>query len=160
MQYNNIKDVAFYSREHFSDERGVFCNLVTADESSYSFTKAKHTLRGLHGDPDMAKYVSVLHGKVWDVVADVRQDSPTFGKWDAFILDAASPSLLYVPPGCAHGFLTLTDDVVFYYAKTAHYSQEREFGVYYGDPLLGIMWPYIVRCISAKDAGLPLLTRK
>jgi dTDP-4-dehydrorhamnose 3,5-epimerase len=158
-QYNVMGVKHWPEQRQFTDERGLFRDLPKWEEASSSYTKRAGTLRGLHGDNAMCKFVTVLHGMVFDVVADARLGSPTYGKHDVFILSASYPTVLFVPDGCVHGFLTLTDDVVFYYAKTNKYDAEREFSVRYDDPTLGIRWPVWddELIISEKDRLAPFL---
>lgn len=109
-------------------------------QDSVSFSH-KNVLRGLHCDPEMSKLVQCLRGEVFDVIVDARSGSPTFGEWEGFHLSAQSHMQLYVPAGFLHGFLALTDDVVFSYKQGAEYSPSREVGVKWNDADLAIHWP-------------------
>jgi len=119
----------------------------------------KGTLRGLHFQKThpQGKLVRTILGEVFDVAADIRPDSPTYGKWHGVILSAEKQNQFYIPPGFAHGFLTLTEQAVFAYKCTEFYYPEDEGGIIWNDPGIGIKWPdlgmeYI---LSDKDKTLP-----
>lgn len=148
----------------WEDERGLFketyvrskysalgiTDEFVQDNVSYS---RRGVLRGLHADPQMSKLVQVLHGEAYDVIVDTRTDSPTFGQWEAFHLRADEHKQLYIPTGFLHGFVALTDEVVFTYKQSAEYAPEREIGVRWDDPDLAIAWPLRgVPEISPKDS--------
>lgn len=148
----------------FADERGVFKEsyvrskyreLGIADDfvqDNVSFSRAG-VLRGLHADPQMSKLVYVLHGEVFDVIVDARKGSPMFGQWDGFALNAHEHRQLYIPAGFLHGFLSLTDDVIFCYKQSAEYAPQREVGVRWDDPDLAIAWPLTQPpLVSEKDS--------
>jgi dTDP-4-dehydrorhamnose 3,5-epimerase len=127
-------------------------------QDSVSFS-AKNVIRGLHGDPEMSKLVTVLRGAIWDVIVDVRQGSPTYLKWEGFDLSADNHVQLYIPKGCAHGFIALTDDVVFSYKHGALHNTAREFAYRWNDPTFAITWPLTGEPrISAKDQAANLYT--
>jgi len=147
----------------YADDRGLFKETYVRtkyrslgiddefvqDSVSYS---GRGVLRGLHADPRMSKLVQVLHGTAFDVIADARAGSPTFGCWQGFALSADDHRQLYVPTGFLHGFVALTDDVVFSYKQGAQYDPTREIGVRWDDPVLNIEWPAIEPLrISGKD---------
>jgi dTDP-4-dehydrorhamnose 3,5-epimerase len=147
------------------DERGFFKEayvrskyreLGITDEFVQDNLSVSHkgVLRGLHGDPQMSKLVYVLSGEVFDVIVDARKGSPTFGQWEGVYLRASEHRQLYIPAGLLHGFLTLTDDVIFCYKQSAEYAPEREAGVVWNDPDLAIEWPISeAPIVSAKDSG-------
>lgn len=136
----------------FQDDRGFFKEsyvkakyhaLGIADEfvqDSLSVS-SRGVLRGLHADPLMSKLVYVVRGEVFDVIVDTRSTSATFGKWHGVQLSEQNGMQLYVPAGFLHGFLALTDDVVFCYKQSAEYAPGREIAVRFDDPTLGIEWP-------------------
>lgn len=134
--------------------RSKYCSIGINDEfvqDSVSFSH-KNVLRGLHCDPAMSKLVQCLRGEVFDVIVDARSGSPTFGQWEGFHLSASSHAQLYVPAGFLHGFLTLTDDVVFSYKQGAEYAPSREIGVRWDDSELAIHWPTVCEPnVSPKD---------
>lgn len=116
-------------------------------------------LRGLHFQHPNAqgKLVYVLHGEVFDVVADVRLGSPTFGRWEGVVLSAENRRQLYIPEGFAHGFCVTSDSALFVYKCTDFYAPQAERGVRWDDPDLGIVWPVREPLLSAKDTAHPRL---
>jgi dTDP-4-dehydrorhamnose 3,5-epimerase len=151
----------------WEDDRGFFKEVYATSkyqalgltdtfvQDSVSFS-TKNVIRGLHGDPAMSKLVTVLRGKIWDAIADVRPGSATYGKWQGFYLNEHNHVQLYIPPGFAHGFIALTDDVVFSYKHGALYDAAREFSIRWNDPTLAIDWPLAgPPRISAKDQAAP-----
>ena len=119
----------------------------------------KHVLRGLHYRiaPEQSKLVRVVKGEVFDVVVDIRKSSPTFGKWQSFILSDTNHLQLYVPIGFAHGFCVLSDTMEFLYKVSECYSGEKEKGLIWNDPDIGIDWPISDPILSDKDKSNPLL---
>ena len=119
----------------------------------------KNVLRGLHYriEPEQAKLVRVVKGEVFDVVVDIRKNSPTFGKWQSFILSASNYLQLYVPIGFAHGFCVLSDEAEFLYKVSESYSAEKEKGILWNDPDIGIDWPISDPILSEKDKINPPL---
>jgi len=120
------------------------------------------TLRGLHFQREhpQAKLVRVLRGRVFDVGVDLRKESATFGKWYGLVLDASHPRQFFLPAGFAHGFLALTDDVVFSYKCSDYYCADDECGLIWNDPDIGIEWPLRDpddSSLSAKDRVWPRL---
>ncbi|MEX1131815.1 MAG: dTDP-4-dehydrorhamnose 3,5-epimerase [Flavobacteriales bacterium] len=150
----------------FGDERGYFFeafNEVAFDRGTgldlqfvqdNESSSKKGVLRGLHFQlPPFAqgKLVRVVKGAALDVVVDIRPDSPTFGRHEKIRLDAVEKHLLWVPPGFAHGFLTLEDDTIFLYKCTTYYHQPSERTIRWDDPDLAIDWGIKDPMISAKD---------
>lgn len=121
-----------------------------------SVTASRGTVRGMHVQRAPAlehKLVRCLRGRVHDVAVDLRAGSPTFGRWHAVELDAEGARALLIPPGCAHGFQALTDDVHLLYHHDAPWSPDHEAGVRHDDPALGIRWPLPVTLLSPRDAS-------
>ena len=158
-----------FAPDVFEDDRGFFKEtysiakyraLGLADEfvqDSVSFS-SRNVIRGLHYDFAMSKLVQVLRGKIWDVIVDLRKASPTHLRWQGFYLSEHNHKQLYVPPGFAHGFLALTDHVVFSYKHGALYDSAREGAIRWNDPTLDIAWPLAGKPrLSAKDRSAPLL---
>ncbi len=117
-------------------------------------------LRGLHWQvPPHAqgKLVSVLAGRILDVAVDVRQDSPTFGRWASAVLDDDTHRQLWVPEGYAHGFLVLSDVADVHYKTTAEYARERERSLRWNDPDVNVAWGVDAPLLSDKDAAAPFL---
>ena len=156
--------------ERHADERGYFARAFDADafaehglesavaQTSVSFNVKELTLRGLHyqaAPHAEAKLVRCTRGAVYDVVVDLRPQSPTFLRWDAVQLDEDDGLGAYVPPGCAHGFLTLRDASELHYQISAPYQPEAARGVRWDDPAFGIDWPAAPRVIAARDASYP-----
>jgi len=124
---------------------------------------ARGVLRGLHlqaAPHAQGKLVRVTHGRVFDVAADVRRDSPTFGRWVGEELSAENHRQLWIPAGYAHGFLVLSDSADFLYKTTDYYAPAAEITVRWDDPELAISWPEIVKpfVLAPRDAQAPLLS--
>ncbi len=156
--------------ERRGDARGFFarffCEREFADaglvshypQMNNSLTAQRGTLRGLHYQlppAAEAKVVRCVRGALWDLVADLRPDSPTYRKWFGARLDTEDRHMMYIPPGCAHGFVTLTDDAEALYLSGAAYSPEDERGMRFDDPWLGIEWPVPPLEMSDKDRSWP-----
>ncbi|MCB1050975.1 MAG: dTDP-4-dehydrorhamnose 3,5-epimerase [Acidobacteria bacterium] len=134
---------------------GIKCDFVQNNQS-YS---TRGVLRGLHYQVNrpQAKLVQVVQGSVWDVAVDIRPNSPTFGQWEAVHLDAAEPSLFFIPEGCAHGFQVLSDAALFAYQCSDFYSPPDDRGLLWSDPALNIPWPIAPPILSPKDTVHPRL---
>ena len=159
--------------ERLEDERGLFSRLFCGEtfrarglcadypQWSTSFNARRGTLRGLHFQASPhgeIKLVACTRGAVFDVVVDVRAQSPTRGKWVAIELSSEDRSMLYVPEGLAHGFQTLTDSAEVLYHISQPYHPEASRGVRWDDPDLAIDWPpFGERVISERDRALPRL---
>lgn len=168
-----LADVKLIDPKVFGDERGFFMETWRADwleavAPGLSFVQDNHSrsakgvLRGLHYQlkRPQGKLLRVIAGAVFDVAVDVRPGSATFGQWVGAELSADNKRMIWVPPGFAHGFLTLTDDVQVLYKCTDYYFPEWERGVVWNDPDLAIAWPLEpgqTPALSAKDAAAPLL---
>ncbi len=164
-----IPDVLLIEPKVFGDERGFFfesfnaCAFAQATGLDLAFVQdnhsksAKNVLRGLHYQlPPKAqgKLVRVVHGEVFDVAVDLRRSSKTFGQWVGQILSAQNKQQLWIPPGFAHGFLTLSETAEFLYKTTDYYSPEHERCLLWNDPALAIDWPLDGEPIlAAKDAA-------
>jgi dTDP-4-dehydrorhamnose 3,5-epimerase len=141
-----------YQQKAFS-ENGIPVNFV---QDNQSFSK-KGVLRGLHFQKEpyaQGKLVRVVVGKALDVAVDLRPDSPTFGKYDTFLLDSVRNNMVYVPAGFAHGFVAL-EDTVLQYKCTNLYNKAAESGIIWSDKYLSIHWGITDPIISEKDAILP-----
>ena len=128
------------------------------DQISVSFNAAAATLRGMHmqrAPHAEAKLVRCVRGAVWDVCLDLRPDSPTRGRWHAEHLDAENGAALYVPEGCAHGFVTLEDASEVLYCIAGRYAPTAGWGVRWDDPAFGIAWPMAPRVMNERDASYP-----
>jgi dTDP-4-dehydrorhamnose 3,5-epimerase len=143
-----------FCREEFS-ARGLATEWV---QMNVSVSERKHTLRGMHWQAtphEEIKLVRCTRGLFYDVVADVRPTSPTHGRWAAVELGPQRAQWLYVPAGCAHGFLTLEDDTEALYLVSNFYCPEAEQGLRYDDSFFSVLWPAEPAAISGKDAGWP-----
>jgi len=132
--------------EHGLNPRLVQCNA--------SFNHKKGTLRGMHYQDQPfpeAKIVRCTQGAIYDVVLDLRPDSPTFKNWVSVVLTAEKRNMVYVPEGCAHGFLTLEDRAEVFYQMSEFYHPELARGVRWDDPAFQIVWPGKVEVISERD---------
>ena len=153
----------------FSDDRGCFFETFKSSDFkgngiTSKFVQDNHSistrgvLRGLHYQlPPMAqgKLVRVIRGSAWDVAVDLREDSPTYLEWASVELSADNRRMLYVPPGFAHGFQALSDEVHLLYKCTVEYSKEYERGIRWDDPQIDIPWPIADPIVSERDAELP-----
>ena len=152
----------------FSDNRGHFLETYNRDaflekgidlifvQDNQSFSR-KNVLRGIHFQYppyEQGKLVRVIHGKALDIAVDIRPESSTYGKYVSCILDSEISNMIYIPPGFAHGFVALTD-VILFYKCTQTYHKEAESGIIWNDPVLNINWGIDTPVISEKDNELP-----
>lgn len=156
-----IRDARGFFQRTFCEREFAAAGLETRfPQHSTSCSLARGTLRGLHFQRPPcaeAKVVACSRGAILDVIVDLRQSSPTFGRSLAVELDPSSRRRIYVPKGFAHGFQTLADDTQVDYLISAFYAPEAAGGVRYDDPRLGIAWPLPVSAISERDLALPRL---
>lgn len=127
-------------------------------QCSISFNTRKRTLRGMHFQaPPHAemKLVRCTRGAIYDVVLDLRPGSHTFKEWIAVVLTADKRNMVYVPEGCAHGFLTLADESEVFYQMSEFYNADSARGVRWNDPAFQIIWPDAVEVISERDRTYP-----
>ena len=166
----DITGTYFIDLEPRGDERGFFARMfcqkefeqreleTTFVQGNMSFSAKAGTLRGLHyqTSPNAeAKLVRCVQGALYDVVLDLRQNSPSYGKHQAFELTAKNRSMVYVPKGCAHGFMSLKPDTEIMYLVSAFYAPEAELGIRFDDPSFAIEWPMAPVEISEKDTTYP-----
>lgn len=119
-------------------------------------------LRGLHyqrAPHAQGRLIRVTHGRIFDVAVDIRPESPSFGRWHSVVLDGDAPSMVWLPPGLAHGFLVLSQSADFLYKTTAFHAPEAERSIRWDDPTLGIRWPALgcATRLSERDANAPSL---
>lgn len=153
-----------------TDDRGFFARAwcreqferagldVRVAQCSISYNARKGTLRGMHyqlAPYAEAKLVRCTMGAIYDVVLDLRRESPTFRKWVGLTLTAKNREMVYIPEGCAHGFVTLEDQSEVFYQMSVFYRPEAARGVRWNDPAFGIEWPEEVAVISERDRTLP-----
>ena len=154
--------------ERHCDERGFFARTWCEKEfashdlnpklvqCNVSFNARKGTLRGMHFQaPPHAetKLVRCTRGSIYDVVLDLRPESSTYKQWVGLTLSEENRTLVYIPEGCAHGFITLEDDTEVFYQMSEFYDPESARGVRWDDPAFGIVWPAQVEVISERDAS-------
>ncbi|MCP8940097.1 dTDP-4-dehydrorhamnose 3,5-epimerase [Alsobacter sp. SYSU M60028] len=165
-----LPGVMVVEAEPVGDERGLFARVYDADafaaaglptdwpQCNLSWNPVRHTLRGMHfqtGEAAEPKLVRCTRGRVFDVAVDLRPASPGFRRWVGVELDADRRNALYVPPGCAHGFLTLTQEAEVLYMMGARYRPEAASGVRWNDPAFAIAWPAAPALIGPRDASWP-----
>ena len=143
-----------YNEKVFNEATGISPRFVQDNHSK----SVKGVLRGLHYQlPSRAqgKLVRVVQGEVFDVTVDIRKGSSTYGQWVGEVLSAENKKQLWIPPGFAHGFLTLSDTAEFLYKTTDYWSPEHERAFLWNDPTLNINWPLngLVPQLAAKDAA-------
>jgi len=137
-----------FQRQRYRDA-GIDTEFVQ-DNTSFS---VRRTLRGLHYQyPNaQAKLVQVLQGEIYDVAVDIRQGSPTFGRWTGVILSGENQRQFFLPQGFAHGFCVMSATALFMYKCSAYYAPEDEGGICWNDPELGIPWPIQTPILSERD---------
>lgn len=138
------------------EEIGIPAQFLQDNESC----SKKNVLRGLHFQKppfDQGKLVRVIKGAVLDVAVDIRKNSPTFGKYFSVLLSEKNKKMFWIPPGFAHGFLSLEEDTIFSYKCTNVYDKESEGAVLWNDPAINIQWNVQQPIVSEKDAAAPLL---
>ena len=164
-----LKGAYLISNFYVGDNRGGFTKSFEKDifkeagiefnlNETFSSRSMKNVIRGLHFQTHnpQAKLISVVAGRVWDVIVDLRKDSPTFKKWVANELSADNHLSFYVPRGFAHGFASLEDNTVMLYQCDGKYDAETDTGIIFNDPEIGIDWPVdeSVAIHSARDMEL------
>ena len=167
-----LPEVVLIKPRVFGDSRGFFFETghqqrfaaagiearFVQDNHSHS---VRHTLRGLHFQiqQPQGKLVHVTRGEVFDVAVDIRRSSPRFGQWVGALLSDSNHHMLWVPPGFAHGYVALSDEIDFLYKCTDFYAPQHERAIRWDDAQLGVQWPLPVGSaptLSAKDAAAPL----
>jgi dTDP-4-dehydrorhamnose 3,5-epimerase len=169
-----LPEVLIITPKRHGDARGWFCETwsrptlakygIELDfvQDNQAFSARPGTVRGLHfqqAPHPQAKLVRVLKGAIYDVAVDIRQGSPTYGRWVGATLTAEGGEQILVPRGFAHGYCTLVPDTELFYKVDNRYAPETEAGILWNDPALGIDWPIAAgeATLSDKDLALPLL---
>jgi dTDP-4-dehydrorhamnose 3,5-epimerase len=171
-RFEVLSEVFLIEPQTFSDQRGWFSETYKKGEfeaqglgcdfvqDNHSRSTSKGILRGLHFQKEpvaQGKLVRCVLGEVFDVAVDIRRGSPTYAKWVSASLSATNKAMVWVPPGFAHGILTLTDIAEVIYKVTSEYSPAHDRSVRWNDPAIGIKWPISNPLLSKKDAEAPLL---
>jgi len=167
----SIKGAYRIELETFGDDRGTFarawCKKEFAEQgieldmvqANIGYSRHKNTLRGLHyqlSPHGEGKLVRCTKGAVWDVVLDLRKESDSYKQWAGFELREGESEMLYLPPGCAHGYQTLQDHTEIFYLVSEYYAPEAEQGVRWNDPQFGIEWTFTeTPILSDKDKAWP-----
>jgi dTDP-4-dehydrorhamnose 3,5-epimerase len=160
-----ISEIKIIQPKIISDDRGYFFEIFQKEryqqllKIDYEFVQDnysksyKNVLRGLHFQEknQQGKLLRVIHGKVFDVAVDIREHSPTFGKWVGVTLSDDNHRQLWIPPGFAHGFVVLSDVAGFEYKCTNYYDPESEKCLLWNDPMVNICWPVSSPILSEKD---------
>lgn len=170
----SLKGAFIIEPDRIEDERGFFARTFCRQEfekhglnpnmvqCSVSFNTKKGTLRGMHYQAkphEEVRLVRCTRGALYDVILDLRGDSPTFKQWIAVELTAENRKMAYVPEGFAHGFQTLEDNTEVFYQMSEFYHSECARGARWDDPVFGIVWPIDKKTVSRKDASWELLVR-
>lgn len=175
IETTDLQDVKLLTPQVFGDQRGFFTEVYSqrdfqAAGINYNFVQDNHSwsskkdiLRGLHfqnGQAAQTKLVRVVSGMIWDVIVDLRDGSPTYLKWQGYLLSEINHRQLLIPKGFAHGFVTLTDNVNFLYKCDNYYDAQADAGISYHDEQLNIEWPVDLKqvIVSTKDAHQPSLS--
>ncbi len=171
-QKTNLQDVLLIKPKFFKDDRGFFVesysrkvfkeNGIDVDfvQDNHSLSVEKGVLRGLHFQKNpysQSKLVRVTRGRIYDVVVDLRKDSPTYKQWQGFELSEENGLMLFIPKGFAHAFCTLEENTEFMYKVDAFYAPEADSGIIWNDPELNIDWPIENPILSEKDQQLKQL---
>jgi dTDP-4-dehydrorhamnose 3,5-epimerase len=150
------------------DDRGFLLETFRTDDLAelgidVEFVQDNHSrsrgpiLRGIHMQSGQAKLVRCPRGSIWDVAVDLRPGSPTYAQWEGHQLDDAAHRQLFVPDGFGHAFCLLSDEADVTYRLSAYYDRERELGVAWDDPEIGIEWPIADPILSERDSRAPKL---
>ena len=164
----SLKGVILIESKVFADSRGYFMESFKSShfkkagidfdflQDNHSFSRSG-VIRGLHYQKypmEQGKLVSVISGKIFDVAVDIRPNSETFSRWLGTVLSDKNRTILWIPPGFAHGFQALRDSHV-YYKATSEFSPKHEMGIRWNDPTIAIKWPLDNPFVSEKDSDLP-----
>ena len=166
----DLKGAFVVELERLADERGFFARSFCQREfeehglnphmaqCNVSFNKRKHTLRGMHFQAapyEEAKLVRCTKGSIYDVIIDLRPGSVTFARYFGILLEEDRHTMLYMPEGFAHGFLTMEDNTEIFYQMSEFYEPSSARGVRWNDPAFGIEWPAHISTISERDRSYP-----
>ena len=163
IEYTSIDGLLLIKPEIFKDNRGTYVQLYDAEiyqeilpigtnfvQDDYSYSK-QYVLRGIHGDFETSKLISVLNGEIVAVIVDNRKESKTYMVWQKFYLSRENAQQLFIPAGCGNSMLALTDDVVYHYKQTSHYIPKSQFTIKWDDERLNIEWDINNPILSERD---------
>lgn len=165
-----LQGVYEFELSPFEDHRGFFMRTYDSSiliqhgvnrewvQENHSSSSQKGTIRGLHfllSPHTDAKLIRCIRGEIFDVIVDLRKNSPTFGKWESFILSEQNKKCLFIPRGFAHGFCTLTENCDLLYKHDNYYNKSFDSGILWNDPDLAIEWPAKNPILSERDIKLP-----
>ena len=161
-----LEDLVLFEPDVHGDERGFFVETFRGTWMNElgieaEFVQQNHSrsvgrvVRGIHLQAGQAKLVRCARGRIWDVAVDLRPDSPTYRRWEAYELDDDAHRQLFIPDGFGHGFCVLSDEADVVYRLSAYYDPERERCVAWDDPELGIEWPIADPILSERDRNAP-----
>ncbi len=171
-RFESLPEVTLIEPQVYPDDRGWFAETfrkrdfeaqgITADfvQDNHSRSASRGILRGLHFQKEpvaQGKLVSCVLGEVFDVAVDIRKGSPTFAKWVSANLSADNHVMMWIPPGFAHGFQTISNAAEVFYKVTSEYSPSHDCSIRWNDPAMGINWPIPKPILSKKDAEAPSL---
>ncbi|MBN2478794.1 MAG: dTDP-4-dehydrorhamnose 3,5-epimerase [Parachlamydiales bacterium] len=171
----NLNGAAVIDSYIFNDSRGLFTrffcqnelnelhNYSSIDQVNFSKTFLKGTIRGMHFQmPPFSeiKIIRCIKGSIFDVIIDIRKNSPTFLKWHSEVLSENNYKMIYIPKGFAHGFQTLEDNCELLYLHNGFYNPESENGIKYDDKLIDIKWPLKITEISKRDESFSYIDHK
>ena len=160
--------------EPFQDQRGFFARSWCKKEfkkyglahnfvqCNISCNKKKGTVRGMHYQTTPHQEIKLVHciqGSVYDVIIDLRKDSPSYLQWFGTLISFENKKMVYIPAGCAHGYQSLQDNSAVYYHVSNFYAPSFEKGIHWKDPLFSIQWPIKNAIVSEKDNNFPFLSR-
>jgi dTDP-4-dehydrorhamnose 3,5-epimerase len=169
----SLQELVVIDLERREDERGYFARTTCQEEfknhglkyefvqTNHSHNKVRGTFHGMHfqrAPHSEIKLIRCIRGAVYDVAVDLRPQSPTFRRWEAFELTDTNGRSLYIPDGFAHGYITLMDNTDVIYHVSHRYTPQAAGGFRYDDPAISINWPIPVKVISEQDMAWPLLT--
>jgi len=155
----HIDERGFFARTWCSDEFKKHGLNPSIQQCNISYSEQKNTLRGMHYQSpphSETKVVSCTQGRVYDVILDIRENSPTYGQWSSIVLDANEHKSIYIPGGLAHGFQTLENKCEMRYQMSTEYQANFSKGIRWNDPFFSIQWPKAdTRIISSRDTAYP-----
>ena len=157
-----LHEVKLIVTEEFVDHRGSYVELFDTENyrevcGDIEFVQDdisvsnKHVLRGLHGDFDTTKLVTILNGSAYALLADNRKDSPTYRQWEAFELSRANRRQLLIPAGIGNSVVALEDNLIYYYKQNTHFVPGRQFTIRWDDESWGFTWPIDDPILSERD---------